>query len=390
MAKKQPAATDQPAAPEADNISSLKLDLGEPQTPATETPAVEATEPTPEPVAENEPVVGADEPALLPSRDAVQLARQRGYEVSDDATDDDFWSRVEENETRAEKAEREAEQLRQRIAQYEAQQSVVEPEPKSPVAQTAPTPSDAADDLEIPDRPEHDQVNVQILQFAQANGKLTEAPGGYLTTEDSNFKPQVDAFNKTLQAQRAYDAEWTPRKIAATEYERLARKDREERESLKRELAEIKAQRAHDGVQGEINAYFDKHKAAYFALGPDGEPVWDPQQQTYVGEGYARYMAAVQEAVDLGATDRAAIHKYAAKHAPPTAPVATTNEPPAKKVVQFRNRLKTNGHADTLPTPPVSRPAAGANTRDVSGLSLHQQLTANFSNLMSEKVADRM
>jgi hypothetical protein len=394
MAKKS-AATDQAAPPEAENLSTLQLDLdpAPPATAAEDLPAAPATEPAPEPVAVETPTIGADEPALLPSREAVQLARQRGYEVSDNATDEDFWSRVETNEERAERletVEREAEQLRQRIAQYEAQQQAAQaaPVPKPAAAQA----TTADDELDIPERPAFDRVTLGVLQVAKENGLLKAGVGGYITSDDQTLKPYIDKYNAQVAVIEAYDAEWTPRKVAETLYEKRAAQDRAERETLKRELAEMKQHQAQAGVQAQIDAYFGEHKAAYFDLGPDGKPVWDPQAQTYRGEGYARYMAAVQEAYELGATDPVAIHRYAAKHAPPVAPSAPAATPaPAEKVVLFRNRLKkNNGHADTLATPPVSRPAASPATRSYSGMSVNQALDAHFSDLMSAKVADRM
>lgn len=370
MAKKK-ITEESPANDAPADLDSLKLELDD----AAEQNAEQDAAP-------ESPIVGVDEPALTPS--VVHLAKQRGYEVDDDATDDDFWTRVETLEEKAERldaSQAELEQLRQWKAQIEAERAAQKPD----AAATKEQEQVKDDDLGIPDRPELDDFTHQVLLVAKAAGKLTEGPGGILTSDDQSLRPQLDVFNKHLAEVRAYDRQWgDPRKVAAHIYERHAAKEREEREALRKEIEALKSAQQTDKVQAEIDAYFARHKEAYFDLGEDGEPVWNGQ--TYVGEGYARYMAAVQEAMELGVTDRAAIHKYAMKHAPPQP--APQNDPPKQKVSKFINRLKTNGKS-ALPTNPVSRPAAGIGTRKFDG-NINKHLDATFDALMNEQVAERI
>jgi hypothetical protein len=373
MAKKKTDADPVSDAAPSDDISKLELNLDD-APPADVADVADETH-------DAAPVLGVDEPSLRPS--VVSLAKQRGYEVSDDATDDDFWSRVETNEEKAERleaVERELEQHRQWRAQVEAERTAPKTEPVA--AKVEPV---ADDDLGIPDRPEIDQFTLGVLQLAKANGLLKEGAGGLLTSDDASLRPQIDKYNANLVAAAEYDREWgDPRKVAAHVIDKRLAKEREEREALRQEINALKSAQQVDKVQAEIDAHFAKHKDAYFQLS-DGEPVWDQQKQTYAGEGYARYMAAAQEAVNFGITDRAAIHRYAVKHAPP---VAAPAEPPAKKVVKFHNRLKNNGH-DSLPTHPASRPHAGVGTRKFDG-NVSKFLDATFDSLMNEQVAERI
>lgn len=380
MAKQKPAA-DQPAPKEAENISSLELKLDDPAPPVeTPEPAAKAE---PEPVVET-PVVGADEPSLLPS--AVSLARQRGYEVSDDATDEDFWSHLETVEGQAAKAaehERELAVLRQQLAERQA--PTLAPEPK-PAAGAATEP--AVVDTGIPERPAIDKFTMQVMRFAQANGKLSEV-GGYVTSDDPTLKPHVDAYNKYLADASDYDAEWTPRKIAEHTYAQKAAEDKAERETLRKELDALKTQQATSAVQGAIDGYFHEHKAAYFDLGEDGKPVWDAAKNEWRGQRYEQYLAACQRAVDLGIPTTEKIHEYAVEKVPPTVAAPAALPTPTQKISKIAYRLKNNG-TDLIPTAPVSRPAATAATRSQNGLTFNQKLSNHFSDLMAEKVADRM
>lgn len=389
MAKSNPAAGSQLE----DNLSSLSLGLDSAPPPAPEAPAAPAAaEPTPatapaaqQPAPETPPV-GADEPRLVPN--VAARMREWGYEVDDTATDDDVRQHLESLEDRAskyEQSQQELEQLRQWRAQVEAQrQSEATAVPATAPAAPASAAAPAADELAIPDRPAFDPVTLGVLRVAKDNGLLKSGVGGFISSDDQSLRPYIEKYNAQVAAIEAYDAEWTPRKIAETLYEQRAAKDREEREALRKELESFKTAAQTDKLQSEIDSFFEKNKTAYFDLGPDGNPVWDPQRQTYVGDGYARYMAAAQEAQEFGITDPAAIHRYAVKHAPP----AKVQERPAEKVVKFRNRLKNNG-ADTLSPTPVSRPAAAAATRSLHGQSFHQQLSSTFSNLMNETVGER-
>lgn len=377
----QPAATEPPVASSASAASAAS--------PATPEPSVASAAPT---APESAPTVGADDQSLLPS--AVSLARARGYEVSDNATDEDFWAHLETLETDREKfsaLEAEATALRQRLASVESQkqQPGAAPAPeasaKTPVAPAATAATaPAADDLGIPDRPAHDPFTVQVLQFAQANGKLTEGPGGFVTTDDATLRPHVDAYNKQLQAQRAYDAEWTPHKVATRIYEQRIAK---EREAIRQQVL--------DEVRGTLS---QRDEQSYFQQFNEQNAKWlfspDRTQWSKIGQQFA---AEVDGLLQRGFTPDDAIKRAKAYVKAETGespwdgePAAQQQPKPAEKVVLFRNRLKNNGHADTLPTAPVTRPAAGAATRDLGGLSFNQAMDQHFSDLMAEKVADRM
>lgn len=380
MAKKQPPAD---PTPDADNISSLQLQL--PDEPA---PEPESNDPVQE-VAEAAPVAGADEPSLIPT--VASTMRQWGYEVADDATEDDIRSHLEELEDRASKYEanqKELEQLRQWRALQEQQRSDTTPAP-------TPKPDEAVaqddDDLGIPDPPKLDTYALQMLRVAESAGKLERGLGGVLTSEDVSLQQHIAKYNQWLSEKEAYDAEWGDnRKVAKHVAQRYAEKAKAEAEAVRKEFNDWKSQQQQSSVQSAIDAYFIQNKEAYFDLGPDGNPVWDEQTQTYRGARYAEYIAAVQEAMDLGATDQVKIHRYAAKKVPPVAPAAAAPpEAPAKKTVKFHNRLRNNGSA-TLNTAPVNRPAASAAARDTSKLSTNQQLSALLPDLLSRKVADRM
>lgn len=406
MAKKQaPADQAAPKAEESIATLNLELDPAPPAQPAaTEPPAASAAPPaTPEPSAsaaapaapESAPAVGADDPSLLPS--AVSLARARGYEVSDNATDEDFWSHLETLESDREKfsaLEAEAAALRQRLASVESQQQqpASAPAPEAKPASTAAAngtattaqPAPAADDLAIPERPAHDPFTVQVLQFAQANGKLTEGPGGIVTTDDPNIRPHAEAYNKLVHAQRAYDAEWTPHKVATRIYEQRIAK---EREAIRQQVL--------DEVKGTLS---QRDQQSYFQQFNEQNAKWlfsaDRTQWSKVGLQFATEVDGLLQrgfSPDDAIKRAKAYVKAETGESPWDGEAAAQPQPkPAEKVVLFRNRLKNNGHADTLPTAPVTRPAAGAATRDLGGLSFNQAMDQHFSDLMAEKVADRM
>lgn len=378
MAKKK---SDAEAAPEADNISALTLDLGEPG-PAPE------PEVTDDPVAEvvETPVVGADEPSIVPN--VASEMRAWGYEIADDATPDDIRAHLEELEDRASKYE----QAQQRLAQLEAQRAEWEQRRQEPApAPKAPEPAAATDDdLGIPERPQLDRLTQTVLVAAKQAGKLNDV-GGVLTSDDPGLQHYVQVYNKHAQDIDAYDREWgDPRKVARLIADKAIAKERAEREALRREIEDWKSQQQQDAVTKTIEGYYLENKAAYFDLDAQGNIVRDVQGVPQ-GKRYAEAMQAAQEAMDLGITDPLNIHKYVVKHVPAVAPPpAAPPETPAKKTVKFNNRLKNNGHAASLNTVPVNRPSASPGARDTSKLTVHQQLSSLLPDLMAQKVADRM
>lgn len=369
--------------PEADNLSSLKLELDDPA-PEPE-PKEEPKQPVAEQVDDTEP--GVDEPSLRPT--VARTMRDWGYEVSDDATDDDVRAHLESLEDRASKYEQTQKELAElRAWRAEAERRQIEPEPKPEPAKPEPT-AEADDDLGIPDPPKLDKFSLAVLQAAKANGKLTEGVGGMISSDDPSLAPHVEKYNQHVSALEEYNAEWgDPRKVARHIAQKYADSAKSEAAKVRKEFEDWKASQQQNTVQSQIDAYYEKHKAAYFDLDADGNIQFDAQGRP-VGARYAECIKAAQEAHDLGITDPLKIHQYVVKHVPPVAPEPKQPQTPEKKRVAFINRLKKNG-SDTILTAPVNRPAASASTRDRSHLSPSQQLDAHFSDLMAEKVADRM
>lgn len=367
------------AAPEADNISSLQLEL--PVEPVAEP---EANDAAVEPAAD-EPVLGVDAPELRPN--VASTMRQWGYEVSDDATDDDVRAHLEELEDRASKFEQTQKELEQLKAwRAEAERRQAAPEPK---AEPSPAPIAQADDddLGIPDPPKLDTYALQMLRVAESAGKLSRGLGGVLTSEDISLQPHIAKYNQWLSEKETYDAEWgDTRKVAQHVAQKYADKAKAEAAAVRKEFEDWKAAQQQNTVQSQIDGHYEKHKAAYFDLDAAGNIQFDAQGNP-IGARYAECVKAAQRAQYLGITDPLKIHEYVVEHVPPVAPAAPkAPEPPASKVVKFNNRLKNNGR-EPLPTNPVNRPAAVA---DNSKLSLHQQLTSLLPDLMAQKVADRM
>lgn len=365
MAKKKPD-SDVPAEQPTD-LSDLELNLDD-------APPVE----TPEPVAETEPEVGVDEPSLRPS--VVSLARQRGYEVADDATDDDFWTRVEtleEQAARLEAAQKELEQHRQWRAQVEAEQSARKPEPAA-----AAEPEADDEDFGIPERPAIDRFTLGVLQLAKQNGLLKEGAGGLLTSDDASLRPQIDKYNQNLIAIEEYEREWgDPRKIASHMLDKRLAK---EREAIRKQvLEEVQGSLSQRDDQAYFNE-FNKQNAAW---------LFDATGTKFTAEGQA-FADEVNDLLQRGYSAPVAMKRAQAwlqaetGKAPWNTEPPKKNDPPAAKVGKFINRLKNNG-SHSPPANPVSRPAAGVGTRKFDG-NVSKHLDATFDALMNEEVAERI
>lgn len=360
MAKKKTDAP-QPDASAPEEVSKLDLELDD-------APA-DVPDDASEPVVDD--AAGVDEPSLLPT--AVSLAKQRGYEVDDDATDDDFWNRVEDLESKAEKLEatdRELQELRARLAQIESERKPAEeqqPEPKTAEA--------ADDDYGIPDRPKLDRYTLQILQLAKSNGLLKEGAGGLISSDDGSLRPHIDKYNQHLIDTEAYDEQWgDPRKVAAHIV----------RQSLAKEREAIRKQ-----LQEEVTGTLTQRDSQSFI------DTFNKQNADWLGTEVGKQVAAEANALmERGFTPEESVKRAKAYvqaetgQSPWNRSADTAAEPPQSRVVKFRNRLKNNVHATT--PRPASRPSAGVGTRNMDGLSINQKLDATFDALMNEQVAERM
>lgn len=378
MAKKKPT-TGEPNET-ADALSALNLGLDDappkssPAAPTDDAPP-ESVEREPEPAPEAEP---APEPV---THQGVTWLKSQGYEVPDDATDDDVRSNIDEWHEKAQQAER-LEQEIQRLT------GLLQQKPEAPPKTEAEPPPKAAD--EIPQRPQLDDTTEAFLQFAHQRGLVTTSAGGLAATDEPSLRQHVDKYNQWLIESRKYDREWTAERITEVKVQKLLTE--REAEIEKRLLEKVGGTLQQDRTQSEIDRYFEQHKAAYFDLNPDGQPVWDAQRQTWSGQRYAAYMDAVREAQEeFGITEPSKLFKYAARKVPPVVQEPAPKDTPATRTAKFRNRLKSNNGADSpLPTAPVNRPSAKSAALNNKHLTYDQKLTRHFEDLMSEKVADRL